>query len=75
MQLPIGTLAQSNGLITPHRPMRLEAVAGKNPITHVGKHGSRPTALSQPVDAIVRQHLGGLAQLSERLVEGQVRLF
>ena len=26
-----------NGLITPYRPMTLESVAGKNPITHVGK--------------------------------------
>ncbi len=26
-----------NGLITPNRPMTLESVAGKNPITHVGK--------------------------------------
>jgi S-adenosylmethionine synthetase len=26
-----------NGLITPHRPMTMESVAGKNPITHVGK--------------------------------------
>ncbi len=26
-----------NGLITPLRPMTLESVAGKNPITHVGK--------------------------------------
>ncbi|MCC7035287.1 MAG: methionine adenosyltransferase [Acidobacteria bacterium] len=26
-----------NGLITPARPMSLESVAGKNPITHVGK--------------------------------------
>ena len=28
---------RSNGLITPYRPMTLEAVAGKNPVTHVGK--------------------------------------
>jgi S-adenosylmethionine synthetase len=28
---------RSNGLITPYRPMTLEAVAGKNAITHVGK--------------------------------------
>ena len=28
---------RANGLITPYRPMTLEAVAGKNPITHVGK--------------------------------------
>ncbi|KAB2943098.1 MAG: methionine adenosyltransferase [Hyphomicrobium sp.] len=26
-----------NGLITPGRPMTLEALAGKNPVTHVGK--------------------------------------
>ena len=26
-----------NGLITPYRPMSLEAAAGKNPISHVGK--------------------------------------
>jgi protein-L-isoaspartate(D-aspartate) O-methyltransferase len=26
-----------NGLITPFRPMTMESVAGKNPITHVGK--------------------------------------
>jgi len=28
---------RANGLITPHRPMTMESVAGKNPITHVGK--------------------------------------
>jgi len=28
---------RANGLITPCRPMTLEAVAGKNPVTHVGK--------------------------------------
>ncbi len=28
---------RANGLITPHRPMTLESVAGKNPVTHVGK--------------------------------------
>ncbi len=26
-----------NGLITPWRPMSLEAAAGKNPVSHVGK--------------------------------------
>jgi len=26
-----------NGLITPYRPMTMESVAGKNPLTHVGK--------------------------------------
>jgi S-adenosylmethionine synthetase len=28
---------RANGLITPGRPMTIESVAGKNPITHVGK--------------------------------------
>ncbi len=28
---------RSNGLITPQRPMSLEAAAGKNPVSHVGK--------------------------------------
>lgn len=28
---------RSNGLITPQRPMSLEAAAGKNPVNHVGK--------------------------------------
>jgi S-adenosylmethionine synthetase len=28
---------RANGLITPNRPMTLEAAAGKNPVSHVGK--------------------------------------
>lgn len=33
----VGRGNRVNGLITPHRPMSLEAAAGKNPVTHVGK--------------------------------------
>ncbi len=33
----VGRGNRANGLITPLRPMTLEAAAGKNPITHVGK--------------------------------------
>lgn len=33
----VGRGNRSNGLITPYRPMTMEAVAGKNPVTHVGK--------------------------------------
>ncbi len=33
----VGRGNRVNGLITPGRPMTLEAAAGKNPITHVGK--------------------------------------
>jgi len=33
----VGRGNRVNGLITPYRPMNMEAVAGKNPVTHVGK--------------------------------------
>jgi S-adenosylmethionine synthetase len=33
----VGRGNRASGLITPFRPMSLEAVAGKNPVTHVGK--------------------------------------
>lgn len=33
----VGRGNRCNGLITPNRPMSLEAVAGKNPVSHVGK--------------------------------------
>lgn len=33
----VGRGNRVNGLITPGRPMSLEAAAGKNPVTHVGK--------------------------------------
>src|SRR3989442_10373550 len=33
----VGRGNRNTGLITPYRPMSLEAAAGKNPVTHVGK--------------------------------------
>jgi len=33
----VGRGNRANGLITPFRPTTMEAVAGKNPVTHVGK--------------------------------------
>ena len=33
----VGRGNRASGLITPYRPMSLEAVAGKNPVSHVGK--------------------------------------
>jgi S-adenosylmethionine synthetase len=33
----VGRGNRINGLITPYRPMNMEAAAGKNPVTHVGK--------------------------------------
>jgi S-adenosylmethionine synthetase len=37
----VGRVNRVNGLITPGRPMSLEAAAGKNPVTHVGKINTR----------------------------------
>jgi S-adenosylmethionine synthetase len=33
----VGRGNRVNGLITPYRPMSLEAAAGKNPVSHTGK--------------------------------------
>ena len=33
----VGRGNRANGLISPHRPLNLEAISGKNPVTHVGK--------------------------------------
>jgi len=33
----VGRGNRANGLITPYRPMSLEATAGKNPVNHIGK--------------------------------------
>ena len=33
----VGRGNRCNGLITPNRPMSMEATSGKNPINHIGK--------------------------------------
>ncbi len=45
----VGRGNRVNGLITPYRPMSLEAAAGKNPVAHVGK-----------VYNVLAHHLAGL---------------
>ena len=37
--------------------------------------GAPPERFAEAIEQLVRGHLGGLAALSERLVEGQIRLF
>ncbi len=49
----VGRGNRANGLITPYRPMTLEAVAGKNPVTHVGKLYN--VVASQIAEVIVAQ--------------------
>ncbi|HJV02892.1 MAG TPA: methionine adenosyltransferase [Burkholderiaceae bacterium] len=61
----VGRGNRVNGLITPGRPMSLEAVAGKNPVSHVGK------LYNVLADAIARdivQRVDGIAQVEVKLL-------
>jgi len=52
----VGRGNRGNGLITPYRPMSLEALGGKNPVTHVGKlYNVMATRIAQ---AVVREVAG-----------------
>lgn len=55
----VGRGNRANGLITPYRPMSLEALAGKNPVSHVGKLYN--TAARNIASALVSAHADVLA--------------
>lgn len=59
----VGRGNRANGLITPYRPMTMEAVAGKNPVNHVGKIYS--IAASRMAREVHREYpeLGGVSCL------------
>jgi S-adenosylmethionine synthetase len=59
---------RANGLITPYRPMTLEAAAGKNPVNHVGK--LYQIAAGRIADALVGSPVGLLA--AECLLVSQI---
>ncbi len=50
----VGRGNRANGLITPYRPMTLEAAAGKNPVSHVGK--TYNVAAREIVEKVVTEH-------------------
>jgi S-adenosylmethionine synthetase len=50
----VGRGNRANGLITPFRPMTLEATAGKNPINHTGKIYN--ICASTIISALLREH-------------------
>jgi S-adenosylmethionine synthetase len=54
-----------NGLIAPYRPTTLESVAGKNPVTHVGKLYNLAAGL---VAAALVEEIPGVAEAECRLV-------
>jgi len=61
----VGRGNRANGLITPNRPMSMEATSGKNPINHIGKiYNLLSTEIAQSVVADV----DGIRQLQVRLL-------
>ncbi len=62
----VGRGNRANGLITPMRPMSMEASAGKNPVTHVGKMYN---ILSNRVaDEIYKMGRGDILEVHSRIL-------
>lgn len=62
----VGRGNRVNGLITPFRPMSMEAAAGKNPVTHVGKLYN---ILAKLISEQVAEEAGGdVAEVRTRLL-------
>jgi len=62
----VGRGNRVSGLITPYRPMSMEAAAGKNPVTHVGKLYN---LLSFEIaDRIVKENPGKVKEVWVRIV-------
>jgi S-adenosylmethionine synthetase len=61
----VGRGNRANGLITPNRPMSMEATSGKNPINHIGKIYN---LLSTEIAQSVVEQVDGIRQLQIRLL-------
>ena len=62
----VGRGNRVSGLITPYRPMSMEAAAGKNPVTHVGKlYNVLSNMIAQD---IVKEHPGDVQEVHVRIV-------
>ena len=61
----VGRGNRANGLITPNRPMSMEATSGKNPVNHIGKIYN---LLSTEVAESVVSEVEGIRQLQIRLL-------
>jgi S-adenosylmethionine synthetase len=62
----VGRGNRCNGLITPMRPMSMEASAGKNPVTHVGKLYN--VLSNQVADDIVKLGKGDIIEVHTRIL-------
>ncbi|BDB29311.1 S-adenosylmethionine synthetase [Cupriavidus sp. TA19] len=63
----VGRGNRVNGLITPYRPMSLEAAAGKNPASHVGKLYN---VLAHRLAAQIHASIDGADEVVVRLLSG-----
>ncbi|MCL2145871.1 MAG: methionine adenosyltransferase [Methanomassiliicoccaceae archaeon] len=61
----VGRGNRCNGLITPYRPMSMEATSGKNPITHIGKIYN---IMSKLIADDIAKNIGGDAEIRVRLL-------
>lgn len=62
----VGRGNRNTGLITPYRPMSLEATAGKNPVTHVGKLYN--VLAYETAHRVAKEHAGGVREIWIRIV-------
>ncbi len=74
----VGRGNRANGLITPNRPMSLEATAGKNPVNHVGKiynvlsHLIAQEIVKEAGGDVQEVHVRILSQIGKPIDEPQV---
>ncbi|MCX7642272.1 MAG: methionine adenosyltransferase [Armatimonadetes bacterium] len=73
----VGRGNRASGLITPYRPMTLEAVAGKNPVSHVGKVYSIMTQLiaqriAQTIPEVKQVYCYMVSQIGKPITDPQV---
>ncbi|WP_280536152.1 methionine adenosyltransferase [Halopenitus sp. POP-27] len=61
----VGRGNRANGLITPNRPMSMEATSGKNPVNHIGKIYN---LLSTEIAESVAAEVDGIRDLQVRLL-------
>lgn len=66
----VGRGNRANGLITPNRPMSMEATSGKNPINHVGKiynllSNKMAEDIAKDVEGVKQVHIMLLSQIGQ----------
>ena len=73
----VGRGNRVNGLIAPYRPMTLEAAAGKNPVTHVGKlynviANLIAEALLEEIDEVTAAYCYLVSQIGQPVARPQI---